>query len=216
MLFLFTHPASRAIKEPFVTGTLELQLDGLSDLDLFHDFPPVHGGIKGGSPSVHGGTKGGLDLLWPASSGAPQWQRAEHYFERRRGPIPPTNAAFVEGTFRGYEISTRGFENNDPGIDGLIFPICPVFVDLVKPDGSRIQRGHFGVHRDAGLRGSLGCIVLPAVWPPDFFSPSASAGGQKGGSDSPLVPHPFEFFNSVMSHLHSHHIGSVPLEVRYA
>ncbi|GET43002.1 hypothetical protein [Microseira wollei] len=41
------------------------------------------------------------------------------------------------------------------GIEGMFYPIKP----FVQVNG--IQRGDFGIHADANVPGSAGCIVLP-------------------------------------------------------
>ena len=96
---------------------------------------------------------GRLKLIYPngeiidylATSGIPNWQRQEDQWTRAKGPIPA-------GT---YEIPTEPYWSDTRGIEGLFFHITP---DPVG-SGDRI-RSELGVHWDANVPGTSGCIGL--------------------------------------------------------
>lgn len=103
---------------------------------------------------------GNLKLLYPdkaeidyiATSGCAQWQQPGDEWARGRGPIP---ANF------NYAIPTTPYHLETKGIEGDFFHITP---DPVKSDGR--VRSELGIHFDANLPGSAGCIVLrnPSGW----------------------------------------------------
>lgn len=98
---------------------------------------------------------GNLKLIYPdgeeinylATSGAAGWQSPEHQWMRARGVIP-------EGF--DYSIPTTPYYLPTKGIEGMFFHITPD--PIVSPKGTK--RGEFGIHFDANVPGSAGCIVL--------------------------------------------------------
>jgi hypothetical protein len=97
---------------------------------------------------------GSLQLVYPdssqidylATSGCIQWQQPEDQWAVARGPIPAGD----------YEIPTEPYWLDTRGIEGWFFHIRPD--PVVSPDG--VVRGEFGIHFDANVPGSAGCIVL--------------------------------------------------------
>ncbi|MCC3568304.1 MULTISPECIES: hypothetical protein [unclassified Microcoleus] len=98
---------------------------------------------------------GNLQLIYPdgkaidylATSGCAGWQQPGDEWERGKGPIP-------QGF--DYEIPTRPYWSDTRGIEGLFFHITP---DPVVSPGGR-TRSELGIHFDANVPGSAGCIVL--------------------------------------------------------
>jgi len=97
---------------------------------------------------------GSLKLYYPngqiidyvATSGLPDWQRPEDQWVRARGPLPAGE---------NYEIPTEPYWLDTRGVEGLFFHITP---DPVG-SGDRI-RSELGIHWDANLPGTSGCIGL--------------------------------------------------------
>lgn len=98
---------------------------------------------------------GSLQLVYPdgkpidyiATSGCAGWQQPGDQWERGRGPIP-------QGF--NYQIPTVPYWSNTRGIEGNFFHITPD--PVVSPSGR--DRSEFGIHFDANVPGSAGCIVL--------------------------------------------------------
>jgi hypothetical protein len=96
---------------------------------------------------------GSLKLLYPdgqiidylATSGLPDYQRPGDEWVRGKGPIPKGK----------YEIPSEPYWLNTRGVEGLFFHITP---DPVG-SGDRI-RSELGVHFDANVPGTSGCIGL--------------------------------------------------------
>ena len=100
---------------------------------------------------------GNLNLTYPdekeidyiATSGCTQWQQPGDEWVRGKGPIP---AGF------NYAIPTTPYHLDTKGIEGDFFHITP---DPVNPDGR--TRSELGIHFDANVPGSAGCIVLQNI-----------------------------------------------------
>jgi len=98
---------------------------------------------------------GNLRLVYPdgqtinylATSGLPDFQRPTDQWVRGKGPIP-------QGDF-GYSIPTKPYPVDTRGVEGLFFHITP---DPVG-SGDRI-RSELGIHYDANVPGTSGCIGL--------------------------------------------------------
>jgi hypothetical protein len=84
-----------------------------------------------------------IDYL--ATSGLPDWQRPGDQWVRGKGPIPAGE----------YEIPTEPYWVETRGVEGFFFHITP---DPVG-SGDRI-RSELGVHYDANVPGTSGCIGL--------------------------------------------------------
>lgn len=97
---------------------------------------------------------GNLKLVYPdkkeidyiATSGCTQWQQPGDEWARGKGPIP-------QGF--DYGIPTTPYHLETKGIEGDFFHITP---DPIG-SGNRI-RSELGIHFDANVPGSAGCIVL--------------------------------------------------------
>ncbi|MDY7050464.1 MAG: hypothetical protein RPG89_18095 [Microcystis panniformis WG22] len=86
-----------------------------------------------------------------ATSGLPGWQKPSCQSVRRRGPIPACKTVNISN----YSVRTTPFdERGVPGIEGNFYYIEPDPV-IVPP-----ARGEFGIHFDANVPGSAGCVVL--------------------------------------------------------
>jgi len=96
---------------------------------------------------------GSLKLIYPdgqvidylATSGLPDYQRPGDQWIRGKGPIPQGE----------YEIPTEPYLLETRGVEGFFFHITP---DPVG-SGDRI-RSELGVHYDANVPGTSGCIGL--------------------------------------------------------
>ncbi|MGB7708701.1 MAG: hypothetical protein WBL95_04000 [Microcoleus sp.] len=96
---------------------------------------------------------GNLQLIYPgaraidyiATSGCTNWQQSEDVWARGRGPIPAGE----------YQVSNEPYWLETRGVEGLFYHITP---DPVG-SGDRV-RGELGLHFDANVPGSSGCIVL--------------------------------------------------------
>lgn len=94
--------------------------------------------------SVDGG-----GIVFQATSGARGWQYKGAWLQKGKGCIPPRT---------DYTISTqRLWLPNVKGVEGSFYAISPFMVNA----GNGVMRGDFGVHFDANVPGSAGCIVLP-------------------------------------------------------
>ena len=83
-----------------------------------------------------------------ATSGLPGNQGLDDIWVRGNGPIP---------NLPNLKISTEGVNiASNPGIRGMFFPIIPF--TFRRADGH--TRSDFGVHFDANVPGSAGCIVI--------------------------------------------------------
>lgn len=87
-----------------------------------------------------------------ATSGQANYQSFNALATRGRGPIPSVNAVGIDN----YTVSTSPiYMPNLKGIEGNFYKIDPHFVKV-----SGVQRGDFGVHFDANVPGSAGCVVV--------------------------------------------------------
>lgn len=86
-----------------------------------------------------------------ATSGLASWQRKSCQSERGKGPIPACKTVNISN----YTVRTTPFdERGVSGVEGNFYYIEPDPVD-VPP-----RRGEFGIHFDANIPGSAGCVVL--------------------------------------------------------
>ncbi len=96
---------------------------------------------------------GNLQLIYPdgkaidyiATSGCADWQRPGDEWRRGKGPLPAGE----------YEIPTEAYWLDTRGIKGLFFHITPD--PVVSENGIRAE---LGLHFDANVPGSAGCVVL--------------------------------------------------------
>lgn len=96
---------------------------------------------------------GSLKLIYPdnqiidylATSGLPDWQRPTDQWARGKGPIPAGE----------YEIPSEPYWLDTRGVEGLFFHITP------EPVGSGDRtRSELGIHWDANVPGTSGCVGL--------------------------------------------------------
>ncbi len=117
------------------------------------------------------------NVAFMATSGLPGYQYFGSWKTPRRGLLPP---------YSKYTVSTqRLWMPNVKGVEGSFYPIAPFMVTV---DG--VQRGDLGVHFDANIPGSSGCIVIKQQ---DHW----------------------DIFRKLMEDYHSMRIKSIPLEVNY-
>jgi hypothetical protein len=81
-------------------------------------------------------------------------RQGDHDWEQRGGVLPPNE---LLGVGKFYKVATTPLYMPDiKGVQGNFFPITPFEVET---DGA--TRGDFGIHFDANVPGSLGCVVCP-------------------------------------------------------
>lgn len=91
----------------------------------------------------------GGGIVFEVTSGARGWQYKGAWTQKGKGCLPPRD---------DYTISTqRLWLPNVKGVEGSFYAISPFMVNA----GNGVMRGDFGVHFDANVPGSAGCIVLP-------------------------------------------------------
>lgn len=87
----------------------------------------------------------GTEIPYTATSGVAGWQQPNDQWAQGRGPIPAGE----------YEASNEPYWSEERGIEGLFYHITPDPVGF----GDK-TRGEFGIHFDANVPGSAGCVVL--------------------------------------------------------
>jgi hypothetical protein len=87
----------------------------------------------------------GSAIKYLATSGCTQWQQPGDEWMRGKGPIPAGE----------YQIPTTPYHLDTKGIEGDFFHITPD--PVASPLGTRSE---LGIHYDANMPGSAGCIVL--------------------------------------------------------
>jgi hypothetical protein len=90
---------------------------------------------------------------WSVTSGLPGCQDRGDWSVRGRGYLPPiefTNA-------KQWRVKTAAIDSSGvKGVEGLFYPILPMMVSLKSGN----DRGAFGIHFDANVPGSSGCVVI--------------------------------------------------------
>lgn len=99
---------------------------------------------------------GGLEtaIKLRATSGLAGFQYQRSWLQRQKGPLPPTNVILQRA--RWVMSCDRYWLPKVRGVEGSFYALLPYEVQL----GS-ITRGDFGIHYDANVPGSAGCIVIP-------------------------------------------------------
>ena len=97
-------------------------------------------------------TKGFIDI-WKVTSSIASKQHKES-FHKKYALLPPDYRLIPKQHYQ-VDLSPR-YQPQTKGIEGNFYPILPT---NVKTDGGGI-RSHFGIHKDANVPGSLGCIVM--------------------------------------------------------
>lgn len=117
----------------------------------------------------------------PATSGMAGYQCQKCQWKRGRGPIPQRRD--------GYEIDVSGrYRLATKGIEGMAYPLLP---DPVVGPKNQV-RSEIMLHRDVGMDGSAGCLVLH------------------------LTPSEYQKFNTWISEAaKKDHQRKVPLKVQY-
>jgi len=95
--------------------------------------------------------KSQIDDQFIVTSGLPGFQYWEAQFRKGAGCIPRCDQAKIPH----YRIKTDPIFLANKGIEGNFYPIFP---HMVVAGG--VERGDFGVHFDANVPGSLGCIGI--------------------------------------------------------
>lgn len=94
--------------------------------------------------------KAGVKLR--ATSGLAGYQKAGDWRIKRRGCIPPSHQIIPQQ----WSVSTQRLYMPDvKGVEGSFYAIAPFEIKLPG-----VSRGDFGVHFDANVPGSSGCIVI--------------------------------------------------------
>jgi hypothetical protein len=140
-----------------------------------------HYGVKGLGYEI-----GNLTLIteddardFAASSGLPGAQYKDT-IRMRGGIIPPSE---VLSANRQWQILTNPIDSSDVrGVEGNFYPITPETLTM----SNGLLRGYFGVHADAGVLGSLGCIVLGNLFEWDMFEICMTGLREKGTKSIPL------------------------------
>lgn len=96
---------------------------------------------------------GGNGMRLKATSGLAQWQYKFSWGHKGRGCLPPSEIISPHK----YTVSTqRLWMPNIKGVEGSFYAIAPFSVAA----GNKASRGDFGIHFDANVPGSAGCIVI--------------------------------------------------------
>ena len=97
---------------------------------------------------------------WRATSSTASKQGQGDY-NRRGGLIPPhdqvKSLALSNGGSKTYMVNLNGYHLDTKGVEGMFYPIEPNYINT-KEGG---KRSEIGIHRDANVEGSMGCIVMP-------------------------------------------------------
>jgi hypothetical protein len=113
-----------------------------------------------------------------ATSGLPGYQSADDHWRLGKGLIP-SEEMIVNSPIR---ISTDGYPLETVGVEGYFFPILP---EVFRRDDG-YTRSEFGVHFDANVPGSSGCIVLPKRNEFDIFIDLMQKANRAGRKEIPL------------------------------
>ncbi|WP_202895711.1 hypothetical protein [Iningainema tapete] len=93
--------------------------------------------------------------VYRATSGSAGWQEHHELAVRGKGSIPPQSDVNIPH----YTVATKPIPMPKlKGVEGNFYKIDP---HLVRINGQ--QRGDFGIHRDANVPGSAGCVVLTTI-----------------------------------------------------
>lgn len=100
------------------------------------------------------------NITYQASSGVPNWQFLGAWKYPRRGCLPPSDRIGAH-----YHVETnRLYLPKVKGVEGSFWCIKPF---SVRADG--VMRSDLGVHFDANVLGSAGCIVLSGKHKQEHF-----------------------------------------------
>lgn len=114
-----------------------------------------------------------------ASSGLPNNQRYDCLSSVGVGPIPPDNMIGIDH----YLVRTTPiYMPQVRGVEGNFYKISPDMITIEK-----MRRGDFGVHFDANVPGSSGCVVLRTKVGWKAFEDDMRSLGGMGISQVPLL-----------------------------
>lgn len=115
-----------------------------------------------------------------ATSGLPNNQRYESLWLPGRGSIPPNNLTGI----KHYTVCTTPLLlPKTPGVEGEFYKISPYTVKV----NAEVERGDFGIHRDANVPGSSGCVVLRTQIGWDEFQRDMKKLCRDGVNEIPLL-----------------------------
>lgn len=98
------------------------------------------------------------NMKFMATTGQRFYQGIGSCNKKGKGGIPPCKIVGIDK----YTVSLRPiFMPQVRGVEGNFYQIFP-FEVLVDQYGKKTARGDFGIHRDANVPGSAGCIVIPS------------------------------------------------------
>lgn len=124
----------------------------MKPLLLYHQYLSQMSALIEGRLLLIDGETSTIKNTYIATSGLPNNQRYDCLSLRGRGPIPPNNLIGIDS----YSVSTSALNMpNVRGVEGKFYKIDPHEVTVQQK-----ERGDFGIHRDANVPGSSGCIVL--------------------------------------------------------
>lgn len=114
-----------------------------------------------------------------ATSGLANYQASSSMSVRGRGPIPSTSVTKLDH----YKVLTAPIPMpNLPGVEGNFYKVNP---HMVNVEG--VERGDFGIHFDANVPGSAGCIVLRTQIGWDAFQADVKSLKSQGLKELPLI-----------------------------
>ena len=122
--------------------------------------------------------KSKVDQQYIATSGSRGNQSWNSLDDRGRGVIPRTDQVNLDH----YTVQTKPLYLPQKGIEGNFYKIDPHLVDIWGQ-----TRGDFGIHFDANVPGSAGCVVIinPKAW--DAFQQMMKHYLEAGLKEVPLV-----------------------------
>ncbi len=139
------------------------------------------GALVEGRLIAYDNVKSKVDQQYIATSGCQNNQRWDSQDDRGRGPIPRCDQVNLDH----YTVQTTPIYLPQRGIEGNFFKIDPHLVNIWGK-----TRGDFGIHFDANVPGSAGCVVIrnKSAW---------------------------DAFQEMMGHYRNAGLKSVPLIVEY-
>ena len=115
------------------------------------------------------------NIKFQATSGIGGFQHKGAWNTPRKGMIPPRDDYFVS--------TNRLWLPQVKGVEGSFYPITPF---SVKTDNGT-TRGDFGIHFDANVPGTAGCIALPLQSHWDIFREEMKKYNDKRIKQIPLI-----------------------------
>lgn len=114
-----------------------------------------------------------------ATSGLPNNQRYDCLPLRGFGPIPPINSVGIDS----YTVATSALDMpNVRGVEGAFYKIDPHEVTVAN-----MLRSDFGIHYDANVPGSSGCVVLRTTQGWQGFKKDMQSLAASGIKEVPLL-----------------------------